>query len=646
MKPINGAGRRQLARHLLAVAFGGAPAAARPRVPALASAVRQRLAQPLADGDLSKLETLADAPDSTKATRAQRRALLRVFGLPALERANAAAPPQQRRADLDQAPLAVLAAAVRVELDPANATANDTTTLNNWVRKEGSPTVADMDDYVAEDRGLPSTFRIDPFVDAVTKRLEQLGGTVRPPFIAVVVGRLLLDGNIDASRSDFRWAVKRAYDQGVSETPTTPGTANKAHYAKIVADLKALKPGQKIRYQELAAVADHVIAAADDWDIKDDDIRRAQVQVGVLKYADGTAETGFATLELPPIVSEDASNQEIEPTNVQAVAMMAAAQEIEQTGAFDVVDRMLELFLQGMLPVRDDSGGRALNRYYWEAEDRLDASARSAQYARILGKGGSDDADVQPNAQFEQLLMRFVSSLVRYDSDLQVSTVVMLDGDDRPGSSEQVRKAAQDFAANASLYGWGFAIFAARRLSRHVDLVFDVLGQETLQRAYGVTGPWQLVERVSAVEFGSTPAVIQHRTRAKAIKDLLDLLAGYAPELSRSGGVRRFLPSAADLRGRPKPSTGGGPTVSVQDYERMVAAANNLLAVGGVTEDEIARFSAPVPSTARGSIPTVGGDGQLDQAGIDQIRQLVSQGQTPSIEQLQRLLPLGTNPLG
>lgn len=644
MNPINGAGHRRLARHLLAVAFGEVPAAARPSVPAMSSAVRQRLTQPLADGDLSKLGALADERDITKVTPARRRALLRVFGLPALERASAAVPAPERRPDLHKAPLAVLQAAVRIELDPGNATANDTTTLNSWVRKEGTPTVAAMGDFVAEERGLPSTFRIGPFVDAVTDRLEQLGGAVRPAFIAVVVGRLLLDGNIEPSRSDFKFAVKRAYDQGVSETPTTPGIPNKTHYARIVADLKTLRPRQKIRYQELAAVADHVIAAADDWDITDEDLRRAQVQVGVLKYADGTAETGFATLELPPIVSEDASNQEIEPTNVQAVAMIAAAQEIEQTGAFDVVDRMLELFLQGMLPVRDDSGGRSLDRYYWEAEDRLDASARSGQYARILGKGSTGDSDVQPNVQFEQLLMRFVSSLVRYDSDLQVSTVVMLDGNDRPGSSEPVRKAAQDFAANASLFGWGFAIFAARRLSRHIDLVFDVLGQETLQRAYGVTGPWQLVERVSAVEFGSTPAIVQHRTRAQAIKDLLDLLARYAAELSRSGAVRRFLPSAEDLRGNVK--RGSRPTVSVPDYERMVAAANNLLAVGGVTEDEIARFSAPVASTARGSIPTVGGDGQLDQAGIDQIRQLVSQGQTPSIEQLQRLLPMGTNPLG
>jgi hypothetical protein len=207
---------------------------------------------------------------------------------------------------------------------------------------------------------------------------------------------------------------------------------------------------------------------------------------------------------------------------------------------------------------------------------------------------------------------------------------------DRLGTSEQVRKSAQDLAANASLYGWGFSIFAARRLSRHVDLVFDVLGQETLQRAYGVTGAWQLVERVSAVEFGTTPAIVQHRTRAQGIKDLLDLLARFAPDLAKSGAVKRFLPGLIDFKNGKSAAV-----VSLEEYERMVAAANNILAVGGVSEDDVLRWSKPTVNSPRGSIPTVGGDTKGDHAGIDQIRQLVSQGQTPSIEQLQRLLPIG-----
>ena len=400
--------------------------------------------------------------------------------------------------------------------------------------------------------------------------------------MAVTVGRLLLDGATSPARSDFRHAVKRSYDQGVAETPQTD-VPNKELYEKIVGDVRELRPNQKIRFQELAAVADHVIAAAEEWDVTDTDTRRAQVDVGLLQYARG--RHGGHGLRRPRAAGNRQRGclqpEEIEPMNVQAVGMIAAAFEIEQTGAFDGVEPDGRALHAGHAPRprRQQQGARALNRYFWQSEDRLDATARSAQYARALGRGDPAPGDAQPNSAFDPQLMRFVSSLVRYN-DLQVSTVVRMDGADRPGSSELVRKSAQDLAASASLYGWGFTVFAARRLSRHIELVFDVLGQETLQRAYGVTGPWQLVERVSAVEFGSTPSIVAHRTRAAATKDLLDLLAGYATDLSRSGAVRRFLPSADDLRGR---DAGAGPTVVLDDYERMVTAANNLLAVAGLS---------------------------------------------------------------
>ena len=656
MTAPNAKERRQLARHLLDAAFG-VPPIPRPNLPEVTAAVTAALRTPgaVSPADEAFLVRLAAEPALSNVSRSRVRRLLLVFGLPELQRRWAVAPPASRRSLPLNPPAAVLAAAVRVAVDPTSATATDIATLDGWVITKGSTTVP-MTDYKADSRGLPKSFDETKFVTAVTDRLSELGGTVSEPFIAVVVGRLLLDSNFEKDRSDFKFAVKRAYDIGVEVIPSTPNVPNKKHYENIVGDFLVMRPKQKIRYQELAAVADHVIASAEEeWDITDEASRRAQVEVGFIRYADGTVDTGFTGLDLPPIVSEDASNQEIEPGNVEAVAMIAAAYELEQTGAFDVVDQMVELFMQGMLPVRDDSGGRALNRYYWQAQLRLDASERAAQYARVLGKGQPGRNDPQPNTQFDTQLMRFVSALVRYDNALQVSQVVALNSRERLGTSEQVRKAAQDLAANASLYGWGFTVFAARKLSRQIDTVFDVLAEETLQRAYGVTGPWQLVERVSAVELGSTPAIVQHRTRAQAVKDLLDKLAVYSAELSRSGGVTRFLPNLVDLLGTGGPVVAGsgggvvtttGSVVSVADYERMVTAANNLIAVGGVTDDELARLSAPVASPARGSIPTVGMDGNgngFDLASFDQMKQLAQQGQ---FDQLQRLFANGANPAG
>ena len=286
--------------------------------------------------------------------------------------------------------------------------------------------------------------------------------------------------------------------------------------------------------------------------------------------------------------------------------MIGAACEIEQTGAFDVVDKMVELFTQGMLPVRDDSGGRALNRYYWQAESRLDAAARASLYARALGRGDTGNTDAQPNVQFEQLMMRFVSALVRYDSTLQVSNVVTTDGRDRLGSSEQVRKAAQDFAANASLFGWGFTVFAARKLSQHIDSSSTSSDRRPCSGRTASPAP-------GSSSNGSPPSSSARHRRSSSTapaprpsRTCWTCWPSTPPSCPAPVAVKRFLPNIDDLRGVNQATSS---TVSVVDYERMVSAANNLLAVGGVTDDEIARFSAARRQHApRGPIPMVGDD--------------------------------------
>ena len=448
MNTISKTERQRIAGYLVGLAFDDVPRSERPRRDDVAKAMAEALDN--VSDDEQKLLESAVPVGAPSLTAAMKRAILKTVADPVIERARRATQVDNRRDDITTPPLNIMKAAARIAVAPETASANDIDAIDAWVAKKGAHDVITMDDFVIEDRGLPEGFDADTqkaFLDAVGKELTRFGGNVRASFVAVVAGRLILDGNTTPERADFKWGVKRAYDVGVSETD---GIANKDHYEGITDDLLALRPRQKIRVQELAAIADYVIAAGDDWSINDERDRREQVHVGQLKYADGSASTGFAPLCCRRSSARTRSNQEIEPQNVKAVAMIAAAAEIEQTGAFDAVDRMVELFMEGMLPVRDDAGGRALDNYYWRSEDRLDASSWAAQYSRVLGIGHGAGSDVQPNAAFDQQLMRFVASLVRYDGDLQVSNIVTASRGDRPSTSEKVRKSAQDFAANAS----------------------------------------------------------------------------------------------------------------------------------------------------------------------------------------------------
>jgi len=68
--------------------------------------------------------------------------------------------------------------------------------------------------FVVEQRGLPKVFDIKKFEQKVTTRLSQLNGTPSKAFLAVVIGRLLLDGIP---------IIDLAISTGQSNAPTTSG---------------------------------------------------------------------------------------------------------------------------------------------------------------------------------------------------------------------------------------------------------------------------------------------------------------------------------------------------------------------------------------------------------------------------------------
>ena len=160
MDPLTPEGRTRLARHLLTLAFASVPEERRPPLVAASNSVGARLERPVDRADAGHLLRLTNMEDLSGANRLQRRALLRVFGLPRVQRARDDLPDGERRESLARTPTAVLLAAVRITLDPKDATQHDITTLTRWVRKEGRPGLA-MDEYVAEARGLPPGFDTD-----------------------------------------------------------------------------------------------------------------------------------------------------------------------------------------------------------------------------------------------------------------------------------------------------------------------------------------------------------------------------------------------------------------------------------------------------------------------------------------------------
>ena len=104
---------------------------------------------------------------------------------------------------------------------------------------------------------------------------------------------------------------------------------------------------------------------------------------------------------MEPITLPDLENEadvEIVRENLLATGAIYSAYLLEEARVFQVVDRIAELFVQGLLPLGRGRAADALRRY-WLNGNRISERERRELYARVLGSPGGT-AGVRPNREF------------------------------------------------------------------------------------------------------------------------------------------------------------------------------------------------------------------------------------------------------
>ena len=205
------------------------------------------------------------------------------------------------------------------------------------------------------------------------------------------------------------------------------------------------------------------------------------------------------------------SKDEIVPDNIRNVSVIYFAAQLERMRLFDTVDRIVEQFMNGLLPVGAGPAGLALYRYYRAGMDRITTADRRKLYTRILGEPGGD---AQPNSEFDGLWLRFLGAVAEFSGQQTVDELM-----------EAVRKSGHDLAVNVSTQGYGYTYFAARRLTQDIASASAILKRQEIQKAYGASSAYQVIERVASLELGAAIDVTRYRTRAQAGKSILDILA-------------------------------------------------------------------------------------------------------------------------
>ncbi len=324
---------------------------------------------------------------------------------------------------------------------------------------------------------------------------------------------------------------------------------------------------------------------------------------------EGGGGSGVAFLDLPPLSDPAEGAGDIIPENVQAISAMYVVYQCTQMMVFAVTNRVVDLFMAGLLPMQGDSTARALDNWYWKRHSMVSAQGMQANFSRALGAPGGDvGGDVTPNTEFNTLLIRVISSISEYERQNAVGNLLDQSRRAMPTSGEYVRKAVRDLAANATLYGYAGAQFAAERMVKQLRDAMEILQLPRIREIYGVSNMWQVIERVAQSEFGTTVNIVKHRTLAEEVRKIFEVISARPEVWSRSSAQPLFSDMQID-----------GQRVSDLDSletQKLFRAAQYFLAVNGVQGDQVYEYSQPADTPALPSIPGMSSFGNAGAVGM------------------------------
>jgi hypothetical protein len=107
------------------------------------------------------------------------------------------------------------------------------------------------------------------------------------------------------------------------------------------------------------------------------------------------------------------SDSDLAPDNIHALQQLYFARMLEELNAFQVVDRLLELFERGLLPMDPQSAESSFGEWR-SARAAVSVAERHSLYARVFGAAGADDT-AAPNRDFIDLWTRFLSAVSAFD---------------------------------------------------------------------------------------------------------------------------------------------------------------------------------------------------------------------------------------
>jgi hypothetical protein len=334
------------------------------------------------------------------------------------------------------------------------------------------------------------------------------------------------------------------------------------------------------------------------------------MQAGVIEGA----PISSTEISLPEF--DEATDKVAEIENLLGAQVVAFCAECEDMNMFQVVEKCVDLFRTGLLPISRGKAGDYLYSYLKKSAERMTQNERLDLYRQVLGRNEGDPA-APGNPEFKELWLRFIAAVSNFGRQLSVDRMLRTNVPVSV-SQEQVRKAGRDLAANLSVHSFGIVRFAAAELQQTILEFRDLLSNPELRACFGARDMWQVMDQVNANYLGGPRNTHRHRTQARASAVIIRWLANHSDRLAgRYGEV-----ISVNALTNPQMSGSDQPMLNPNDWD-LVQACEQWLAVGGVDEASVERYSQSVETPVITSRPIEGGYGlspqaraALDQAGI------------------------------
>jgi hypothetical protein len=206
---------------------------------------------------------------------------------------------------------------------------------------------------------------------------------------------------------------------------------------------------------------------------------------------------------------------DIVQSNLRAAQALYFSYMLEQTRLFDVVDRIVEQFQQGLLPLGRSAVASRMKRAALGRDDRQ--SFYASAFGAPEGNGGAT-----AHREFDAAWLRFVGAVTQADRDAAAPTPLL--------SQASVRDAGRALAVHLSRAGAAVDHSVVQALLQSSSDALDIVGDAQMQQAFGASGPWAVVERVSA-SLGSPAGAAQRRTQAQSGASIIGWLTEHAAAL-------------------------------------------------------------------------------------------------------------------